>query len=834
MEKILVIGNGMVGYKFCEKFIEKGGLQSFRLTVFGEENKRAYDRVHLSSYFTNPDFNSLALSSKNWYQDQGVELILNDKIIAVDCTKKQVTSQSGLIRDFDKLIIATGSSCFMPPIKGMDKKGVFAYRTIDDLDAIITYSKTCKTAAVLGGGLLGLEAAKAIKDLNLEAHVVEFAPRLMPRQLDDSGATLLREKIEESGVQIHLGKSTKEISGNGCIEGLSFKDDTFLEVDMLVVSAGIRPNDMLGKAMGLTLGDRGGIVVDNTLETSVKDVFAIGEVALFNNMIFGLVAPGYDMAEVLAHNLVSEKQQFFTAPDMSTKLKLIGTEVGSFGDALSEKQGESYPIIYQDNLKGIYKRINICKKENILLGGVLVGDTSSYGMLLQMTLNKMKLPENPSSLITPATTEGGTGMSVADLPGDALICSCENITKEAICNPIKEGTAVSLNDIKKCTKAGTGCGGCIPMINDLIEDTLQSLGKDVKKYICEHFTYTRQELYSLIQVKSYKSYDIVLENLGTGSGCETCKPLVVSLLASIWNDLILDNNNDTAQDTNDRFLANIQRGGTYSVVPRIPGGEITPDKLIVIGQVAKKYDLYTKITGGQRIDMFGATLSDLPMIWEALIAAGFESGHAYGKSMRTVKSCVGSSWCRYGVQDAVGFAIEIEHRYKGIRSPHKLKSAVSGCVRECAEAQCKDFGIIATEKGWNLYVCGNGGAKPQHGSLLAVDLDRATCIRYIDRFLMFYIKTAEPLMRTSKWIHTLSGGIAYLKEVVIADSLGICDDLEIQMQQHVDSYICEWKDVVETPSKRDKFAHFVNSSQADSTIEFVPMRDMKMPKPWES
>ena len=324
-----------------------------------------------------------------------------------------------------------------------------------------------------------------------------------------------------------------------------------------------------------------------------------------------------------------------------------------------------------------------------------------------------------------------------------------------------------------------------------------------------------------------------MDKFGKDDGCEVCKPAIASILASLWNEMILQKDNATAQDSNDRFLANIQRGGTYSVVPRIPGGEITPEKLIVIGQVAQKYGLYTKITGGQRIDLFGAHVGDLPQIWEELIAAGFESGHAYGKSLRTVKSCVGTTWCRFGVQDSVSFAIEVENRYKGLRSPHKLKSAVSGCIRECAEAQSKDFGIIATEKGWNLYVCGNGGSKPQHALLLATDLSSEMCLKLIDRFLMFYIKTAEPLTRTATWLNKMDGGIAYLKSVIIDDSLGICDDLEKEMQGLIDNYQCEWKEAVETPEIRKRFVHFVNAPEVkDPNVKYEPLRDQIMATDW--
>jgi nitrite reductase (NADH) large subunit len=364
----------------------------------------------------------------------------------------------------------------------------------------------------------------------------------------------------------------------------------------------------------------------------------------------------------------------------------------------------------------------------------------------------------------------------------------------------------------------------------LVNETLKSLGKEVKETICEHFDYNRQELYDLIKVGKVSNYQEALNAFGKGHGCEICKPLVASIFATVTMET--PNRQPTIQDTNDRFLANIQRNGTYSVVPRVAAGEITPDQLIVIGEVAKKYDLYTKITGGQRIDLFGAQVHELPLIWKELIAAGFESGHAYGKSLRTVKSCVGSTWCRFGMHESVTFAIEIENRYRGLRSPHKLKGGVSGCIRECAEARGKDFGLIAVDGGWNLYVCGNGGATPKHAVLLAEQLDDETVVKYLDRFLMFYIRTAGPLVRTAPWLDKLEGGIKYLKQVVIEDSLGIAGELETEMQGLVNKYECEWKQAVENEEVMKRFKHFVNSDDTDDTIKFVKMRAQKKPKAW--
>lgn len=827
MAKVVIVGNGMVGYKFCEKLRKLS--TTHEVIVFGEEPRPAYDRVHLSRYFSGSTADDLLMAPASWYAENNITLYTSEMVTAIDRREKTITTHSGRLQSYDFLVLATGSSAFVPSIPGVGRHGVFVYRTIEDLDSIIGYGKKIKTAAVMGGGLLGLEAAKALLDLGLETHVIEFASRLMPRQLDEAGAAVLSRKLSSLGITIHTSKATTAIEGNGKIEGLAFNDGSFLSLEMLVISAGIRPRDELAKQSGLSVHPRGGVVVDNQLRTSDPDIFAIGEVALHNNMIYGLVAPGYEMADVVARQLCDEGTAGFNGFDMSTKLKLIGVDVGSFGDALGETTG-CIPITFQDLRSGTYKRINISEDGKALLGGILVGDAAQYNLLHQMVVNRMALPAQPESLIVGTASPGAADAGIKSLPESAQICSCENISKGEIIRQIAECGVKTIDGLKKGTKACTGCGGCTPMVNDLLKITLESMGVKIKKTLCEHFEYTRQELYDIIKIKHVKDFDTLLNHCGKGDGCEICKPAVASLLASIWNELITTQ--DTIQDTNDRFLANIQRGGSYSVVPRIAAGEITPEKLMAIGRIAQKYNLYTKITGGQRIDMFGARVDQLPDIWEELIAEGFESGHAYGKALRTIKSCVGSTWCRYGVQDSVSFAVFIENRYKGLRAPHKIKGAVSGCTRECAEAQSKDFGIIATEKGWNLYVCGNGGSRPQHAKLLVTDVDTDTCIKLVDRFLMFYIRTADPLTRTATWLNKMEGGLDYLREVIVNDSLGIGGLLEKEMKELISNYACEWKEVVENPALREKFRHFINDDDPDPTLSFVEFRGQKMPEDW--
>ncbi len=826
--KIIVIGHGMVGHKLVEALVEEPGVE---LTVLAEEPRPAYDRVHLTEFFSGKTADDLLLARPDFADAHGIALQLNTRAVAIDREARTVTTAQGEVLPYDKLVLATGSYPFVPPIPGRERGNCFVYRTIEDLEAMREASANAKTGVVIGGGLLGLEAAKALKDLGLQTHVVEFAPRLMAVQVDDSGGRLLRRKIEALGVGVLTQKSTSEIvAGENALHCMKFADGSQLETDMIVFSAGIRPRDELAKQAGLAMGERGGIVVNDFCQTSDESVYAIGECALWNGRIFGLVAPGYEMARVAAAHIVGRDDMSFGGADMSTKLKLMGVDVASIGDAHGSTTGS---LAYQfcDEVKEVYKKLVVSADRKRLLGAVLVGDAAEYGDLLQMMLNGLDLPEQPEALILPATgnmpkATGGAGVDL--LPAAAQICSCNNVSKQDLCEAIAAGNT-TLGALKKCTKAASSCGGCAPLVTQVLKAELKRQGVTVNNHLCEHFPYSRQELYHLVRVGKLRSFEQLLHRHGRGLGCDICKPVAASVLASCWNDFILQKEHAGLQDSNDYFLGNIQKDGSYSIVPRVAGGEITPDGLITIGAIAKKYGLYTKITGGQRIDMFGAQVHELPLIWEELIAAGFESGHAYGKSLRTVKSCVGSTWCRYGVNDSVGLAIAMENRYKGLRSPHKIKFAVSGCTRECAEAQGKDVGIIATEKGWNLYVCGNGGMKPRHAELLASDLDTETLYRYIDRFLMFYIRTADRLQRTSTWRDNLEGGLDYLKEVVVGDSLGIAAELEAEMAHVVASYEDEWKKAVTDPVVRQRFRTFVNSDVGDDNVVFTEERGQIRP-----
>ncbi|MCX5370082.1 nitrite reductase large subunit NirB [Streptomyces sp. NBC_00015] len=839
---IVLVGHGMVGQRFLEALAERGLTATHRVVVLCEEPRPAYDRVQLTSYFSGKTAEDLSMTDMRFIADHGIELYVGDPAETIDREARKVTARSGLAVDYDILVLATGSYPFVPPVPNKDAEGCFVYRTIEDLLAIEEYARTRTTGAVVGGGLLGLEAAGALQGLGLTSHIVEFAPRLMPVQVDEGGGAALLRTIEDMGLSVHTGVGTQEIvvDESGAVTGMKLSDGSELATDLVVFSAGVRPRDQLARESGLTVGERGGIAVDEQCRTlNDPHVFAIGECALAaDGRVYGLVAPGYEQAITVAATIAADEseQLTFTGADLSTKLKLLGVDVASFGDAHGTAE-DCLDVVYSDSRSGLYKKL-VIGRDGTLLGGILVGDAEAYGTLRAFTGSVP--PVAPESLVLPAGAGESVQLGPSALPDEAIVCSCHNVSKGTIRGAVTEHSCTTVPEVKKCTKAGTGCGSCVKVLGQLVTAELEASGVEVDKGLCGCFSQTREELYEIVLALRINTYQDLLDRYGRdsargGDGCEVCKPTVGSVIASLAPTIgasgyVLDGEQAALQDSNDHFLANLQKNGSYSVVPRIPGGEITPEGLIVIGEIARDFGLYTKITGGQRIDMFGARVEQLPLIWTRLVDAGFESGHAYGKSLRTVKSCVGQTWCRYGVQDSVRMAIDLELRYRGLRSPHKLKSAVSGCARECAEAQSKDFGIIATSNGWNLYVGGNGGATPRHADLLAQDLTDTELVRLIDRFLMFYIRTADRLERTSTWLDRIPGGLDHVRDVVVEDSLGICEELESLMTDHVAHYADEWATTINDPEKLARFVSFVNAPDTpDPVVGFVPERDQIKP-----
>ncbi|AEE45399.1 nitrite reductase large subunit NirB [Cellulomonas fimi] len=833
---LVVVGGGMVAQRLVEALRDRDAAGTWRITVLAEEPRRPYDRVALTSYFSGRKPEELELGDAALWDDPLVTLVRDDAVTAVDRDARTVTAASGRTYAYDHLVLATGSYAWVPPTEGADLPGVFVYRTIDDVAALRGYVEKLQEdlrrpvrGAVLGGGLLGLEAAGALHALGAQATVLQVGSHLMDTQLDLGGGEALRRLINAIGIGVRVNAMTVRIRPHrrGGVGRLDLADGGRVDADVVVVAAGVRPRDELARAAGLEVGPRGGVVVDDTCLSSDPAVSAVGEVACIQGACIGLVAPGYAMAEVTADRLLGGAAEFPGA-DTATKLKLAGVDVASFGDAFGRTEG-ALELVWADPVAGVYKKLVMSDDARTLLGGVLVGDASAYASLRPML--GRELPGDPAAFLLPEG--GGSGAPDLELPDDAGVCSCNNVSAGTIRAAVTEHGCTDVGAVKACTRAGTSCGSCLPLVKKLVTTELSKQGITVSSALCEHFALSRAQLYDAVLVSGVRSFTEVVERFGTraeGRGCDICKPAVASILATTAPAHVLEGERAALQDTNDHVMANLQKDGSYSVVPRIPGGEVTPEGLIAIGEVAKDFGLYTKITGGQRIDMFGARIDQLPLIWQRLVDAGFESGHAYGKSLRTVKSCVGSTWCRFGVQDSVALAVLLELRYRGLRSPHKLKMGVSGCARECAEARGKDVGVIATDKGWNVYVGGNGGFTPKHAVLLAEDLSTEDLIRTIDRFLLYYIRTADRLQRTAPWLEELEGGVDALRGVVLEDTLGIAADLDEQMARHVTEYEDEWRATLEDPEKLRRFASFVNAPQtADPSLAYVPERGQARP-----
>lgn len=801
---------------------------------------------------------------------------INTLVTSIDHKKKTVETSQGTTVPYDILVLATGSDALLPRhTPGHDANGVFVYRTIEDLEKLIAFSatRTGKVGAVVGGGLLGLEAAHAMMDLEefSKVKLIERNRWVLSRQLDGDAGGMVVDQVRSMGVDVCLSKRVGKINTDdeNNVVGVTFEDGETMECACICFAIGIKARDQLARQTGIKCADRGGgIIINPDLSTSIPDIYAIGECASWNNETYGLIAPGIEMADVLAFNLTQAKAHSprqFKRPDLSTKLKLLGVEVASFGDFFADRDGpKSLPatkkhrksvdmtekdkvktmtqgpppapvkaLTYKDPFSQVYKKYIFTEDGKYILGGMMIGDTKDYIKLVPMVKNQKPLEVSPSEFIIGAAKGEEDG---DDLEDDTQICSCHNVTKGDVVNSVKDGTCKSIGEVKTCTKAGTGCGGCMPLVQTIFNKTMTSMGAEVKNNLCPHFEFSRADLFNVIYVKKIQDFAEVMKQYGRepdSVGCEVCKPTVGSIISTLFNKHLMDKDRFGLQETNDKFLANIQRNGTFSVVPRVSGGEITADKLIVIGTVAKKYNLYCKVTGGQRIDMFGAKKHQLPEIWQALIDGGMESGHAYAKSLRTVKSCVGTTWCRYGIGDSVGMAVRLEERYKSIRGPHKFKGGVSGCVRECAEAQNKDFGLIATEKGFNIFVGGNGGAKPRHSELLAKDVPPDDVVQILDRYLAFYVRTGDRLQRTARWIENLPGGIKYLREVLLEDKLGICADLEQQMSDLIGSYFCEWTEVLKSPERLAHFSQFANTKDnIMPAVEEIVERGQSRPTYW--
>jgi nitrite reductase (NADH) large subunit len=820
--RIVVIGGGPAAHRLVEALSSRpAAAEALRVTVVTEEAHLPYDRVQLSKRLAGPV--DLTLGEAELWEAGHVSLLRGRRAIAVDTDARIVTLADATRLPYDELVLATGSSAAVPPIDNAGAARV--YRTIEDVDALVAEVAAVRAAlgraprvVTVGGGLLGLEAAGGMAALGGSAAIVHSGQWLMSSQLDEGAGRALGRLIAARGIDLELGVRPIGIlsAPSGAVTGVTLTDGRAITADLVVFAIGIRPRDELARDAGLELAPRGGVLVDDACATSARGVWAIGEVAAYAGQTVGLVAPANAMAEVVADRLLGGAATF-PGIDDATKLKLSGVEVASFGDARGSSEG-ALEVVYADPARGLYQKVVVADDAKTLLGGVFVGDAAPY--LSLRPLLGTELPAEPGAYLSAAGAEPPAN---AELPDAAQVCSCNNVSAGGIRQHIAEG-CTELGELKSCSRAGTQCGSCVPIVKKILDQELVKAGVEVSRALCEHVAMTRAELFESVRILGLQTVGEVLERFVSGGiGCDICKPVVASVIATQTSRYILDDGAGALQDTNDRALANMQKDGTYSVVPRIPGGEITPDKLAVIAQIALDYGLYTKITGGQRIDLFGARLEQLPEIWQRLVDAGMESGQAYGKSLRTVKSCVGSTWCRYGVLDSVSMAVQLELRYRGLRAPHKIKMGVSGCARECAEARGKDVGVIATASGWQLYVGGNGGMTPAHAQLLAEGLDDETLLKYIDRYVMYYVRTADRLQRTARWQEELPGALDHVRQVVCEDSLGIADELETAMRKHIEGYEDEWAATLADPERLRRFRSFVNApAEADPAVVRVP------------
>lgn len=831
---VLIVGGGPAAHRLADSLHARDAERTLRVTVVGEEVHRPYDRVALSTRLADAA-TDLTLEPTRMWDEGHTRLVTGERVTGIDGVARTATTSAGTLLRWDELVLATGSSAPVPDLPGSSHARV--YRTIDDVDALVAETRDLAArrgrpaqVVVAGGGLLGLEAAGGLAKLGAHTAVVHSGGWLMSAQLDEGAGRALGRIIAGQGIGLHLGARPSAVVVEGdAVTAVELTNGRRIDCDLIVFAIGISPRDELARDLGLELGPRGGVAIDTACAASAPHIWAIGEVASFEGRCTGLVAPANAMAEVVADRLLGGAAEF-TSVDDATKLKLSGVDVASFGDALARTE-QALEIVYADPARGLYQKLVMTDDAKTLLGGIFVGDASPYASL--RPLLGTQLSSEPAAYLSASGMEAPAG---DELPAGALVCACNNVSAGTIRDAVAGGHAdhveacTDLGELKACTRAGTQCGSCVPLVKKLLESELTKAGITPSRALCEHFALSRQELFESIRVLELTSFDEIVARLGTGRGCDVCKPVVGSILATQHGSYILDGGRGGLQDTNDRAMANMQKDGTYSVVPRIPAGEITPQKLAVIAQVATDFGLYTKITGGQRIDLFGARLDQLPDIWKVLVDAGFESGQAYGKALRNVKSCVGSTWCRYGVQDSVAMAVQLELRYRGLRSPHKLKFGVSGCARECAEARAKDVGVIATDQGWNMYVGGNGGFQPAHAQLLASDLDDETLLRYIDRYIMYYIRTADRLQRTARWIEDVEGGLDHVRDVVVNDSLGLAEELEQAMARHVDTYEDEWAATLADPDRLRRFRSFVNAPNTpDPSIARVPERDQFRP-----
>jgi nitrite reductase (NADH) large subunit len=801
-QKLVVIGNGMAGARAVEEILARGGADQFEITMFGDEPYGNYNRILLSDVLNGShQADEIFLNPLAWYTDNGIKLHAGVRAEKIQRSTRQVLGRGGVVEDYDVLVIATGSVPFLPPIEGLYlddgayKPGVFVFRTLDDCNAISAYALGKKSGAVIGGGLLGLEAARGLQNFSLDVHVIQRSDSLMNQQLDGPAGVILRKTLEQLGIGVLVGKDTKQILGRECVTGLRFGDGAELACELIVIAAGIKPNVELAVRAGLDV--ERGIVVDNHLRTADPRIYAVGECVQHRGQVYGLVAPLWEQAKVLADKLTgANPEAAYFGSKIATKLKVMGVEVASMGVTEPTDEGDEV-VQFTEPKKGTYKKLII--RNGRLIGGILLGDIAKAPYLTQAYERNTPVPDERLSLLFDLGAPS-TQASVETMPVEMQVCNCNGVTKGAIGACVKAGKK-SPKAVMEATRAGMGCGACKALVAEVVAWAAGGATEEDPSagYYVPAIPLSKHELVRAVRERGLRSVSAVFRELAGGEEDPASKPGLASLLHSLWAGEYEDERD--ARFINDRVHANIQKDGTFSVIPQIPGGVTSAAQLRRIADVAEKYRVpLVKLTGGQRIDLVGVTREDLPHVWRDL---GMPSGYAYAKRYRTCKSCIGTDYCRFGLGDSMRLATEVEARFQGFEAPGKLKLATAGCPRNCSEAMVKDVGAVAVGDGkWEIYVGGAAGAHVRKGDLLCRVGSHEEVLRLTGRFLQYYRENAQYLERTYGFVARV--GIEKLRAIVVDDSEGSAARLDAEVERAVGAYRDPWLEA-EAPATPNQF-----------------------------
>jgi nitrite reductase (NADH) large subunit len=779
MKRLVVVGNGMAGMA-CVEQILKYQPSPFQVTVFGDETHVNYNRVMLSSVLAGEKASDeIVLHPREWYVRNGIDLHAGTRIVSVDAADKTVTGDDGRVTPYDTLLLATGSRAWLPPIDGLHRHGVFAFRTLDDTRALVDRAAPGVKAIVIGGGLLGLEAARGLQVQGCDVTVVHLAQSLMERQLDPDAGSYLLGKMEEMGIRVLLGRTTIAVLGDDHVEGVALSDGACLDADLVVVAAGIRPNIDLAVQAGVTCNR--GVVVNDYMETSDPDIFAVGECVEHRGVCYGLVAPLYEQGKVLAATITGHRGPAYEGTVQASKLKIVGVDVFSAGD-WSEQHAE--PIRFEDRAEGVYKKLTM--RDGRLIGAILVGDTADSHRYLEWLRSAEDLSSRRRELLFPAPA-ADQGLDVAEMSDGATVCGCVGVTKGAIVQAIHEQGVRTLSQLKECTRASTGCGSCTGLCQDVLRAVAPDFEDEQKTVICACVPFAEGQLREILRTERLRSVQEVLDIYGNGVGCEVCKPALSYMVDMLWCGGHEEDR--SARFINDRVHANIQKDGTFSVIPRMRGGVTTPDELRRIADVADKYQVrMVKVTGSQRIDLLGIRKADLPAVWADL---GMPSGQAYTKGVRMVKTCVGTEFCRFGTQDSTAAGIELERRLEQLYTPHKVKMAAVGCPRNCAEATVKDIGLVGVEGGWQVVVGGAAGKSVRKADLLVTVETTEEALEAAEVFFQYYREHANYLERTYDFVERCGIEKVRKETIYAADAVrrGLLDRLRKSKAHAADAWL---------------------------------------------